>query len=104
MIRDFKHSPKRKQNEFHYMVHRWGYRRLDGQFAHAGNASGPPDQYPGGYRWAFAAGLVLPPLLGMGPINQNNISLPALLMSAAGAIMLLGIFNFFRRWSAFRLR
>ena len=38
---------------------------------------------------AFIAGLVLTPLLGIGTINQGNFSLPALVVSLLGAIILL---------------
>ena len=46
---------------------------------------------------ATVAGLLLTPLLGIGTINQNNLSLPALLVSLLGAIILLAIVNLFRR-------
>jgi uncharacterized membrane protein YeaQ/YmgE (transglycosylase-associated protein family) len=46
---------------------------------------------------AFLAGLVLTPLLGIGTINQNNFSFPALLVSLAGAVLLLWIVRLFRR-------
>ena len=46
---------------------------------------------------AFIAGLVLTPLLGIGTINQNNFSLPALMVSLLGAIILLAIVSFFQR-------
>jgi uncharacterized membrane protein YeaQ/YmgE (transglycosylase-associated protein family) len=46
---------------------------------------------------AVVAGLLLTPLLGIGTINQNNLSLPALLVSLLGAIILLAIVNLFRR-------
>jgi uncharacterized membrane protein YeaQ/YmgE (transglycosylase-associated protein family) len=48
---------------------------------------------------AFVAGLVLTPLLGIGTINQNNFSLPALLVSLVGAIILLAVISLFRRGS-----
>jgi len=48
---------------------------------------------------AFVAGLVLTPLLGIGTINQNNFSLPALLVSLMGAIILLAVVSLFRRSS-----
>jgi uncharacterized membrane protein YeaQ/YmgE (transglycosylase-associated protein family) len=38
---------------------------------------------------AFLAGLVLTPLLGIATINQNDFSLPALIVSVAGAVILL---------------
>ena len=46
---------------------------------------------------AFLAGLVLTPLLGIGTINQNNFSAPALLVSLAGAVLLLLSVRLFRR-------
>jgi uncharacterized membrane protein YeaQ/YmgE (transglycosylase-associated protein family) len=46
---------------------------------------------------AFLGGLLLAPLLGTNTINQNNFSLPGLLVSLVGALILLAILNFFRR-------
>jgi uncharacterized membrane protein YeaQ/YmgE (transglycosylase-associated protein family) len=46
---------------------------------------------------AFLAGLVLTPLFGIGTLNQGNFSLPALLVSLGGAIILLAVVNLFRR-------
>lgn len=46
---------------------------------------------------AFLAGLVLTPLLGIGTINQGNFSLPALIVSLVGAIVLLAIVGVFQR-------
>lgn len=46
---------------------------------------------------AFVAGLVLTPLFGIATINQNNFSIPALLVSLLGAVILLAIVNLFRR-------
>jgi uncharacterized membrane protein YeaQ/YmgE (transglycosylase-associated protein family) len=46
---------------------------------------------------AFLAGLVLTPLLGIGTINQGNFSLPALIVSLVGAIVLLAIVGIFQR-------
>ena len=48
---------------------------------------------------AFVAGLVLTPLFGISTINESNFSLPALLVSLLGAIILLAVVNFFRRGS-----
>jgi uncharacterized membrane protein YeaQ/YmgE (transglycosylase-associated protein family) len=45
---------------------------------------------------AFIAGYVLTPLLGIGTINQNDFSLPALLVSLGGAIILLFVVSLFR--------
>jgi uncharacterized membrane protein YeaQ/YmgE (transglycosylase-associated protein family) len=46
---------------------------------------------------AFLAGLVLSPLFGIDSINSGNFSLPSLLVSLLGAIILLAIVNLFRR-------
>ena len=46
---------------------------------------------------ALVAGFLLTPLFGIGTINQSNFSLPALLVSLLGAIILLAIVNLFRR-------
>jgi uncharacterized membrane protein YeaQ/YmgE (transglycosylase-associated protein family) len=46
---------------------------------------------------AMLAGWFISPLVGVGTINQNNFSLPALLVSFVGAAMLLAIVNLFRR-------
>ena len=48
---------------------------------------------------AFLAGLVLTPLFNIGNINDGNFSLPSLLISLLGAIILLAIVNLFRRGS-----
>jgi uncharacterized membrane protein YeaQ/YmgE (transglycosylase-associated protein family) len=42
---------------------------------------------------ALLAGLLLTPLFGIGTINQINFSLPALLISLLGAVILLAIVN-----------
>ena len=46
---------------------------------------------------AMVAGFLLTPLLGIGTINQNNLSLPGLFVSLLGSIILLAIVNLFRR-------
>ena len=46
---------------------------------------------------AMLGGWVLAPLFGTSTINQDNFSLPALLVSLLGAIILLAIVNLFRR-------
>jgi uncharacterized membrane protein YeaQ/YmgE (transglycosylase-associated protein family) len=46
---------------------------------------------------AMVAGFLLTPLFGIGTINQNSFSLPALFVSLLGAIILLAIVNLFRR-------
>ena len=48
---------------------------------------------------AFLAGIVLTPLLGIKTINQNNFSLPGLIVSLLGAIILLAIVSVFQRAS-----
>jgi len=48
---------------------------------------------------AFLAGLLLTPLFGIPSINSGNFSLPALLISLLGAVILLAIVNLFRRGS-----
>ena len=48
---------------------------------------------------AFLAGLLLTPLFGIPNINEGNFSLPALLISLLGAVILLAIVNLFRRGS-----
>jgi uncharacterized membrane protein YeaQ/YmgE (transglycosylase-associated protein family) len=53
---------------------------------------------------AFVAGYVLSPLLGIGTINQNNFSLPALLVSVGGAVILLFVLSLLRGRGGFRLR
>ena len=46
---------------------------------------------------ALLAGLLLTPQFGIGTINQSNFSLPALLISLLGAVILLAIVNLVRR-------
>jgi uncharacterized membrane protein YeaQ/YmgE (transglycosylase-associated protein family) len=46
---------------------------------------------------AMVAGLLLTPLLGIDTINQNNLSLPGLLVSLLGASILLALVNLLRR-------
>ena len=45
---------------------------------------------------AFLAGLFLSPIFNTGTINEGNFSLPALLVSLGGAVILLGISKLFR--------
>jgi len=51
---------------------------------------------------AFIAGYVLTPFLGISTINQNNFSLPALLVSLGGAVILLFVVGLFRGRRVFR--
>ena len=46
---------------------------------------------------ALLAGWFLAPLFGVGTINQANFSLPALLVSLVGAVILLAIVRLVRR-------
>lgn len=46
---------------------------------------------------SFLAGLLLTPLFGESTINSGNFSIPGLLISLLGAVVLLGIVNLFRR-------
>ena len=46
---------------------------------------------------AVLAGWFLTPLFGIGTINQNDFSIPALLVSLLGAVILLAIVRLFRR-------
>ena len=46
---------------------------------------------------ALLAGFLLAPLFGTGTINANDFSLPSLLVSLLGAVVLLAIVNLFRR-------
>jgi uncharacterized membrane protein YeaQ/YmgE (transglycosylase-associated protein family) len=46
---------------------------------------------------ALLAGWLLSPLFGVGTINSGDFSLPALLVSLLGAVILLAIVNLFRR-------
>ena len=46
---------------------------------------------------AVVAGWVISPMVGAGTINQGNFSLPSLVVSFVGAIILLGVVNLFRR-------
>jgi len=46
---------------------------------------------------AFLAGWFVSPMVGVGTINQNNFSLPSILVSLVGAVILLAIVNLFRR-------
>ena len=48
---------------------------------------------------AFLAGLVLTPLFGVGNINSGDFSLPSLLISLLGAIILLALYRMMTRRS-----
>lgn len=53
-----------------------------------------------GIAGAMLGGWFISPLVGVGTINQNNFSLPAMLVSFVGAAILLAIVNIFRRGTA----
>lgn len=46
---------------------------------------------------AFVASWFISPLLGISTINDGSYSLPALLVSLGGAVLLLAVINLFRR-------
>jgi len=46
---------------------------------------------------SMLGGWLISPLLGIATINQNNFSLPGLLVSFLGAVILLAIVNLYRR-------
>lgn len=46
---------------------------------------------------ALLAGFLIAPLFGTGTINATDFSLPSLLVSLLGAVVLLAIVNLFRR-------
>ena len=46
---------------------------------------------------AMLGGWIISPLVGVGTINQDNFSIPALLVSLVGAVILLAIVNLIRR-------
>lgn len=52
---------------------------------------------------AFLAGVFLTPLFGIGTINEGDFSIPALLVSLGGAIILLAISKLFRNVAGFLL-
>jgi uncharacterized membrane protein YeaQ/YmgE (transglycosylase-associated protein family) len=52
---------------------------------------------------AFVGGFFLSPLFNVGTINESNYSIPALLVSLGGAIILLAISKLFRNISGFVL-
>ncbi|MDP9122314.1 MAG: GlsB/YeaQ/YmgE family stress response membrane protein [Acidobacteriota bacterium] len=49
---------------------------------------------------ALLAGALLAPVFGTGTINQSDFSLPSLLVSLVGAVILLAVVNLFRRGTA----
>lgn len=49
---------------------------------------------------AFIGGMLISPLVGVPTINQNSLSVGALLVSLVGAVILLAIVNLVRRGKA----
>ena len=49
---------------------------------------------------ALLGGLLISPLVGIGTINQDSLSLPAMAVSFVGALILLAIVNLVRRGRA----
>lgn len=49
---------------------------------------------------AVLGGWLISPLVGVGTINQDNFSLPGLLVSLVGAVILLAVVNLVRRGTA----
>jgi uncharacterized membrane protein YeaQ/YmgE (transglycosylase-associated protein family) len=64
---------------------------------HTDSQQGPILNIVVGIIGALLAGFVLSPLFGISTINQNNFSVPSLLVSLLGAVILLAIVNMFRR-------
>lgn len=52
-----------------------------------------------GIAGAALGGLVISPMVGMGTINDDMFNIRSLIVSLAGAVILLGIVNLFRRGS-----
>lgn len=52
---------------------------------------------------AFVAGTVVAPVLEIITIDRNNFSLPTMLVSLAGAVILLAVLSLFRRRGGFSL-
>ncbi len=53
---------------------------------------------------AFVAGYLLTPYFGISTINQSNFSLPAILVSLGGAVILLFVVSLFTRRGGLRFR
>lgn len=52
---------------------------------------------------AFVAGIMVAPMLGIITTDRNNFSLPTMLVSLAGAVILLAVLSLFRRRRGFSL-
>ena len=64
---------------------------------HTNAQQGPMLNILAGIIGALLAGFLLTPLFGVGTINRSNFSLPSLLLSLLGAVILLAIVNLIRR-------
>jgi uncharacterized membrane protein YeaQ/YmgE (transglycosylase-associated protein family) len=71
--------------------------------SYTGNRQGMALDIIVGIVGAFLAGLLVAPLLGISPINQNPFNFPAMLVAAGGAVILLVVLNLLRQ-RGFRLR
>ena len=49
---------------------------------------------------AWLGGYLISPLVGISTINQNALSIPAILVSIVGAVIVIAIWNLLRRGSA----
>lgn len=52
-----------------------------------------------GVAGAMLGGWLISPLLGVGTINESNFSIGSMVVSLVGAVILLAVFNLFRRGS-----
>ena len=88
---------RRIQNDkLYFMARCRGNHRLGGQFP-SGTRNRLLLNIIVGIVGAFLAGLFLTPYLGISTINQNDFSLPALMVSLLGALILLTVLSFFSR-------
>ena len=55
-----------------------------------------------GIAGAFGAGWFIAPLFGLGTINQSDFSVPSLVVSLVGAVLLLAVLRMFR-WGTVRV-
>jgi uncharacterized membrane protein YeaQ/YmgE (transglycosylase-associated protein family) len=67
---------------------------------HTHARQGMPTNIADGIVGAFIAGLLFAPLFGISTVNHSSFSLPALLVSLLGAVILLAVVSFIRLGSA----
>ena len=92
-----KHSKRRRKNEPHHLSHCWSDRRLHCQQDHATNSQqGLLLDIVVGVIGAFLAGYFISPLLGIGTIN-DAITIPTMLVTLLGSVVLLWIVKMIRR-------